>query len=56
MIILITVIEKDPYTKKKSEIVSHGVDTSTGRDVIIQQVEPSTIGYFDEDMQEWILH
>lgn len=60
MIILVTGwfdVFKDGYpTGKKEFVASHGFDTETGRDVIIQCVHPADLGaVFDESMKEWIL-
>lgn len=43
-------------TGKKEFVVSHGYDTDTDRDVILQCVPPLELGAkFDTDLQEWVL-
>lgn len=55
MIILITTMEKDETTGRDIAVISHGVDTETGRHVILPSVAPDEIGEFWESAGEWVM-
>lgn len=56
MIIVIYNEETCPKTGHKKNVVSHGVDIETGRDVVLPQVDIREIGAkFDDDMGEYVL-
>lgn len=43
------------YTGKKEELISHGVDMNTFRDVVLPCVPPEKIGTYDRELG-WVLH
>lgn len=55
MIVLITTTEKDRKTGKMKTVVSHGVDVDTMRDIVLPPISPSEIGYFNNELGEWVL-
>jgi hypothetical protein len=61
MIILVTgwfpQYERGIPTGKKEFLVSHGVDLTTGRDVVLPCEPPSRIkgAYFDKNYNEWAI-
>lgn len=55
MVMLITYTEKDKRTGRNTIRVSHGVDINTLKNVVLPCVHPGEIGYWNENMGEWIL-
>lgn len=55
-ILLITVQERNKDTGKIETLVSHGINTETGRTVITSNEPPRQMGaYFDRDAGEWMI-
>jgi hypothetical protein len=55
MIIVITIYEENPTTRKMELVVSHGVD-EIGRNICLPSEHPSAIGaVYDEDLREYVL-
>lgn len=52
MIILITYYDEET----KLLLISHGVDLDTGFNVIFPPEYPGKYGYFNTDMDEWVLN
>lgn len=56
MIVLATVMEKDPKTGYARLIVSHGIDSETLQNVVLPQETPQALGaVLDRDLGEWVL-
>jgi hypothetical protein len=56
MLIVITVNEKDSRTGVERLVVSHGIDESTGKTVILPSEHPSALGaVFDADLGEYVI-
>ncbi len=56
MLILITMWEENPKTKKASLVVSHGVDERTGKNVCLPGEHPSVLGgTYSEELREWVI-
>lgn len=56
MIIVIVTTEDDPETGRSGQIVSHGVDTETGRNVILPCESPARVGAeWDAQIGEYVL-
>jgi hypothetical protein len=55
MVVLILFEHVNKRTKKKELLVSYGVDLTTFENVTLPTVSPQEIGYFNQNMQEWIL-
>lgn len=56
MIIVIANIERNQKTGRDQIIVSHGIDSDTGRNVILPQESPEKIGaVFDVSMGESVI-
>lgn len=56
MIIVIANTEKNQKTGRDQIIVSHGIDSDTGRNVILPQETPERLGaVFDPSLGEYIL-
>lgn len=57
MIILILIDEIDRKTGKKTgrEIVSHGYDAQTSKNVVLPNDLPKNIGRYHKELCEWIL-
>ncbi len=55
MIYVVVVKEKNEKTGRVEEIVSHGVDSETMRDVVIPQVSPKEVGAIYDQEHGYIL-
>jgi hypothetical protein len=56
MVIVIVNKEVNPDTGRLEEVVSHGVDTRTGRLVVMPQLSPTAVGaVFDLKVGEFVL-
>lgn len=55
-IVVITVLEENPKTHRNEIVVSHGIDYSTGKNVVMSGDRPQDIGaVFIQDLGEWVL-
>lgn len=55
-LIVIVVKERNPKTGRVEEVVSHGIDYTTGRTVVLSSDSPKLIGAtFDADIGEYVL-
>jgi hypothetical protein len=55
-IVVIVVKERNPKTGRLEEVVSHGIDHATGRNVVMSGDNPLLIGaVFDNDLGEYVL-
>lgn len=56
MIIVITTMEKNERNNRMERIISHGIDQSTGKTVILPCEPPETLGaVFNPEIGEYIL-
>ncbi|CAB3737669.1 hypothetical protein LMG22037_06169 [Paraburkholderia phenoliruptrix] len=56
MIIVIVTTEEDPKTGKSQQVVSHGVDTDTGKNIILPCDSPASVGAeWDSQIGEYVL-
>lgn len=56
MIICITTWHVDAKTKRKSLVVSHGVDRETGKQITLPTEHPRELGAtFNEELREWVI-
>lgn len=56
MIVVIVYEELHPRTGRMSQVVSHGVDYSTGRSVVLPTISPTSLGAtFNATIGEWVL-
>lgn len=57
MIVLILFDEVDGRTRRKTgrQLVSHGIDINTFETIHLPAEPPSNMGWFNQNMQEWIL-
>ena len=55
MIVLISFEHVNKRTNKKEILVSHGIDTDTFETITLPSVSIDEIGYFNQDIQEWVL-
>lgn len=55
-IIVIVVKERNEKTGRIEEIVSHGIDFATDRNIVLPQESPSSVGArFDPDIGEYVI-
>ncbi len=56
MIIVVTTTEKNESTGLIELLVSHGVEETTGRQVVLPAEHPKEIGaYYSDDLQSWVI-
>lgn len=56
MIIVIVTTEEDPKTGRSGQVVSHGVDTETGQNVILPCESPERVGAeWDAQIGEYVI-
>lgn len=58
MIILVLYNELDEDTGAKTGrlLVSHGVDIETLENVAMPEVEPESVGWYNNGLEEWVLN
>lgn len=50
------VIERGRPTGRKEFVASHGIDESTGRNVVLPSEHPSSLGAkWDDQLQHWVI-
>lgn len=54
-IVLVTYVSENRITKKNEVLVSHGVDTETMENIMLPDIPPEQIGYFNNRMMEWVM-
>lgn len=56
MIIVVTTTEKNESTGLMELLVSHGVEETTGRQVVLPVEHPKDIGaHYSDDLQSWVI-
>ena len=56
-IICITYYEKSTPNSEKKLLVSHGVDEKTGKNIVLPNVPPASLGAFvDLELNEWVIY
>ncbi|WP_312077179.1 hypothetical protein [Leclercia sp.] len=56
MIIVVTTTENNEKTGQMELIASHGVEESTGRQVVLPAEHPKDIGaHYSDDLQSWVI-
>jgi len=57
MIIVVTTTEKNEKTGQMELLASHGVEESTGRQVVLPAEHPKDIGaHYSDELQSWVIH
>lgn len=56
MIIVVTCVLKNESTGKDEIITSHGIEQSSGKQIVLPSEHPKDLGaYFDETLKSWVL-
>jgi|GEM_PF-3307455 len=57
MIIVVTTTERNETTGQMELFASHGVEESTGRQVVLPAEHPKEIGaHYSDELQSWVIH
>ena len=57
MIVVITITEKNTETGQTELLASHGVEETTGRQVVLPAEHPKELGaHYSDELQSWVIH